>query len=320
MRWRRVDEPRWRLIGWFAALAATAVGLVAVLVHWIGTPWQYVIVLAALSHYLMWAAPAGLVVAVALRRWWTSGAAAAVTLVVLALQLPPNVSDTAGGARRLVIVQANLKVGYADPAALVRLVRHDHADLLATEELTTTEQQRLLAAGLARELPYRYTRPIPSGGGGLGVWSRYPLHDEQDVPGFWLGVLSTRVELPGGPVTFLAVHLTPPYPYADHHWRHEIARLQHVLPRTGPVLAPGDYNATTDHAQFRDLLEHGYADAAEQAGAGYLPTYPNDRWYGPVIGIDHVLLRECTATDARTLGLPGSDHRALLVRASYAGR
>ena len=318
MRWRRADEPRWRHGAWFAALAATAVGLGAVLLHWVGTPWQYVIVLAALSHYLMWAAPVGLVVAAALRRWWTTGAAAAVSVVVLALQLPPSVSDAAGGARRLVIVQANLKVGAADPAALVRLVRRNHADLLATEELTTAEEQRLLAAGLARELPYRYTRPIPAGGGGLGVWSRYPLHDQRDVPGFWLGVLSTRVELPGGPVTFLAVHLTPPYPYAADRWRHEIARLSNVLPRTGPVLAPGDYNATTDHAQFRDLLEHGYADAAQQAGAGYLPTYPNDRWYGPVIGIDHVLVRGGFVADrADTVELAGSDHRTLVVRVRY---
>jgi len=317
MRWRRVDEPRWRLVAWFAAVAATAVGIVGLLLHWIGPPWQYVIVLAALAHYLMWAAPAGLLIAVALRRWWTSGAAALATVAVIAVQLPPNIADGGGHGRPFTVLQANLAVGRADPAALVRLVRKNNVDLLATEELTTPEQQRLIAAGLATALPYRYTRPLPDGGGGLGLWSRYPLRTPRDVPGFWLGVLEAQVELPGGAATFVAVHLTPPYPYADDRWRREIARLPGVLPRAGAVIAAGDFNATTDHAQFRDLLAHGYDDAAEQAGAGYLPTYPNDRWYGPVIGIDHVLVSGgVTAARADTAELAGSDHRALVVRVS----
>jgi endonuclease/exonuclease/phosphatase (EEP) superfamily protein YafD len=313
-----VDEPRWRLVAWFAALAAIAVASGAVLLHWVETPWQYLIVLAAVAHYAMWGAPLGLVAAVVLRRWWTAGAAAALTVIVLAVQLPPNVAAEAAGRHRLVILQANLKIGAADPDRLVRLVRHDRVDLLATEELTTSEEQRLIAAGLARELPYRFTKPLPTGGGGLGLWSRYPLRAERDVPGFWLGVLRARVALPDGDATFLAVHLTPPYPYPDDRWRHEIARLRSVLPRTGPVLAAGDFNATTDHAQFRHLLEHGYADAAEQAGAGYRPTYPNDRWYGPVIGIDHVLARGGFVADRfDAVELPRSDHRGLVVRVRY---
>ena len=67
-------------------------------------------------------------------------------------------------------------------------------------------------------------------------------------------------------------------------------------------------------AQFRRLLTHGYADAARQAGAGYLASYPTDRWYGPVIGIDHVLVRSAAATSVRTVDLPGSDHRGVLAR------
>jgi endonuclease/exonuclease/phosphatase (EEP) superfamily protein YafD len=111
--------------------------------------------------------------------------------------------------------------------------------------------------------------------------------------------------------------LVPPYPYESFVWRTEIARLHTLLDRLssdGPVAVAGDFNATTDHAQFRALLDPGYRDAADEAGAGYLPTYPNDRWYGPVIGIDHVLIRGgLSATSAATLDLPGSDHRALLV-------
>lgn len=306
-----------RLAGW-GAIGAVAVGGGALVLHFVGTPWQLVVALTAVAHYAMWAAPAGLALALALRHWRTTAAAAVVTAFVLVVQVPANVDAGASGARRLVVLQANLKVGGADPDALVRLVRRTHSDLLATEELTTAEQTRLLAAGLADVLPHRFTEPLPDGGGGLGIWSRYPLDAARDVPGFWLGVVTANVRLPGGDVTFVGVHLTPPYPYPSGKWRREIARLRGVLPRTGRVIAAGDFNATTDHAQFRDLLEHGYGDAAERAGSGYLPTYPNDRWYGPVVGIDHVLVRGgLGVVSADTLELRGSDHRALVVRARY---
>jgi endonuclease/exonuclease/phosphatase (EEP) superfamily protein YafD len=151
------------------------------------------------------------------------------------------------------------------------------------------------------------------------MWSRYPLSDQHNLPGYQLGVLTATVATPGPDATFVAVHLLPPYPYASDEWRTELGHLHAALgrlPDRGPVLVAGDFNATTDHAQFRALLDHGYVDAADQTGAGYLPTYPNDRWYGPIIGIDHVLTRgSVVPDDVQTLGLSGSDHRALLVHA-----
>jgi endonuclease/exonuclease/phosphatase (EEP) superfamily protein YafD len=203
------------------------------------------------------------------------------------------------------------------PAPLIADVRSRHVDVLATDELTIAEQRRLVGAGLPTLLPYRYTAPLPDGGGGIGIWSRYPLAEPRNLPNFELGVLTVRLAAPGGDITFVAAHLLPPYPYPSRIWRGEIARLRTVLTTLGrdrPVIVAGDFNATTDHAQFRALLDRGYADAAESIGAGYQPTYPTDRWFGPVIGIDHVLTRgRVLATDARTCDIRGSDHRALLV-------
>ncbi|MGB0970723.1 MAG: endonuclease/exonuclease/phosphatase family protein, partial [Mycobacterium sp.] len=47
-------------------------------------------------------------------------------------------------------------------------------------------------------------------------------------------------------------------------------------------------------------------------GAGFAPTYPSNRWFPPVITIDHVLTRNSAAKWVRTVDIPGSDHRALL--------
>ena len=85
------------------------------------------------------------------------------------------------------------------------------------------------------------------------------------------------------------------------------------------MVVGGDFNATPDTAQFRDVLAAGYDDAADQAGAGLTRTYPSDRWFPPLIAIDHVLCRgAATAVRASTVEIDGSDHRALLVHLRLA--
>jgi endonuclease/exonuclease/phosphatase (EEP) superfamily protein YafD len=87
------------------------------------------------------------------------------------------------------------------------------------------------------------------------------------------------------------------------------------LPAGRPVIVGGDFNATPDVAQFRSVLRTGFADAADQAGAGMTRTYPADRWFPPLIAIDHVLTRGgAVATGVQTVSISGSDHRALLAR------
>jgi endonuclease/exonuclease/phosphatase (EEP) superfamily protein YafD len=100
-------------------------------------------------------------------------------------------------------------------------------------------------------------------------------------------------------------------------FRDDIARFPTTLQAaalnagSGAVIVAGDLNATYDMQPFRRLLDEGYRDAAEQAGAGLTRSFPSRPWRGPVFGIDHVLVRNCTATAAQTVPVPGSDHRGL---------
>lgn len=318
LRLRRDRDRWWHVVATITALLATIVAIVALSLHHFGTSMQVTVLLTAVSHQLMWAAPLGLVGALVARRWATAALALVACALVAIVQIPPNLGDTfALEGSDLLVLQANLKVGGASPDALTQLVRDHHVDLLATEELTPAEEAALIDAGLSTVLPHRYAAPLPGGGGGLGVWSRFPLTETQNVPGYSAGVLIARVLVPGSPLTFVALHLSPPYKQPFEIWRHEIASLRGTLAglsNDAPVIAAGDFNATIDHVQFRDLLTGGYRDAAGAAGAGYLPTYPDDRWWGPVIGIDHVLIRGgLAAKSADTFSVPGSDHRALLV-------
>ncbi|MEO9139951.1 MAG: endonuclease/exonuclease/phosphatase family protein [Jatrophihabitans sp.] len=300
------------------ALVALAVAALGLLLHRIPTSWKPTIVLTTFAHDLMWAAPVAVILAGLGRRWILFGIAVVVMALMLLVQVAPNrTTDAPSAGPRLTVLQANLRLGHADPRAVVKLVKSHDVDLLATEELTDGAQDALEKAGISALLPFRFTAPLPDGGGGLGMWSRYPLSNTINEPAFWLGILHATVSLPQGPtMTFAAVHLTPPYPYPARRWNAEIAHLRALLPTltAGPVIAAGDYNATTDHQQFRALMRAGFADGADQAGAGYQRSYPADRWFGPLIAIDHVLTRSAVATSVETVDLPGSDHRGLLAR------
>jgi hypothetical protein len=104
----------------------------------------------------------------------------------MATQAPLYVAaDASGRGTALTVLQANLRVGATNPSSLVNTVTSRLVDVLMTEELTIRERDRLLSAGLAKRVV-----PLANGGGGLGIWSRFPLENTQDHPGFELGVLS----------------------------------------------------------------------------------------------------------------------------------
>lgn len=303
------------------AIVCLAIAIAGLVSHFASTPWQPVIAATSGARMAMWLALPAIALALTARQWLLAAVAVAAVMVGSLIQIAYYVGGTpAAGAAQLTVLQANLRLGSADPDAVVRLVQVQHVDLLATEELTVSEEQRLLAAGIGGLLPHRFTSP-GAGGSGEGIWSRFPLTDERSVPGFELGVLHARVAAPSGSLIFAVVHLLPPYPYPSKEWLSETSRLRSVLDSLPePAVVAGDFNATVDHVQFRRLLTHGYADGARQAGAGYLPTYPADRWFGPVIGIDHVLTRAAGVTSVFTVDLPGSDHRGVLARVALTRR
>jgi endonuclease/exonuclease/phosphatase family metal-dependent hydrolase len=123
-----------------------------------------------------------------------------------------------------------------------------------------------------------------------------------------------RLAVPGGrEIGVVSVHPVPPTSTTQVEiWS---AGLESLPPATGDgdawVLA-GDFNATLDHVELRDLMDSGYVDAADAAGIGLSPTWPSDDLLPPPVTIDHVLADERLAVgDASVHDLPGSDHRAV---------
>ncbi|MFI1460111.1 endonuclease/exonuclease/phosphatase family protein [Nocardia carnea] len=297
--------------GWCALFAALA-GIALYLGGW---QRRELILLASGATYLMLGALAALLLFLFARGWRSAVAAGIVLTGVLWTQVPLYVPDSnAATGTELTVLQTNLLFGGADTDAVVAAVREQQVDVLTVDELTPDSVSRLTVSGIDAFLPYHYLDP-GLGGGGTGIYSRFPLSDTVRHQEFVMANLSGTLTHPAiGPVTVFAFHPLPPN--IDHRvWLKELAAAATILEATeGPAVVGADFNATSDHAAFRKLVSGRFAAAAEQAGAGRMLTYPNDRSWGPVIGIDHILVAGGTTDDIETLTIPGSDHRAVLAR------
>ncbi len=153
------------------------------------------------------------------------------------------------------------------------------------------------------------------------MWSRFPIDAPERIGGYTFAFLTAHIRVAGASITptVVVAHMAGPWPVPIDDWRRDLSRLPSTLSEVGEhagagsVIVAADMNSTTDMRPFRALLGNGYRDAAEQSGTGFRPTFPADSWLPPFIAIDHILTRNCTATSLRTLTIPGSDHRGLVV-------
>lgn len=269
----------------------------------------------------MTAAPAAVLLLGLGRRYVLTLVAFAVTVATVWVylpryQVPSTASETAVVDVR--VLTANLGMGEADPSAFVALAG-DTADIVAVQEMTQEAADGLSAAGMDAVFPYRVIVPAPLASG-IGIWSRHPIVNSGRIDGYALPMLGSRIRIPGVRVdtTVLSVHLAGPWPMPIDAWASDIATFPDTLrdvgqtAGAGAVIVAGDFNATADMAPFRRLLDEGYGDAGMDAGAGLARSYPGDGPWPPVIGIDHILTKNSSPAAARTVVVPGSDHRGLL--------
>ena len=241
-------------------------------------------------------------------------AAAALTAAVVPRAIPRPQPPVDGAELR--VLTSNLLVGRADAESLVSLVVSSGADVLFLQELTDGAAIRLQKAGLDSVLPYHVLEPVVYGPKGSGIWARYPLRDGLAVAPASRSRPVARLDVPGGQsVQLVCVHLRPPRPSRSSQRGGPLAHRDGDAAGSGdaPVIMAGDFNATLDHARFRELLRLGYVDAAVQAGRGLIPTWgPRPGGELAVLAIDHILLDpRCAVRAFSAHRLPGTDHRAL---------
>jgi endonuclease/exonuclease/phosphatase (EEP) superfamily protein YafD len=273
-----------------------------------------VVPLMAFTPYMAVAALLVAGVAVALRNWAAAAVTGVATLCLAAAVLPRAVGDgtaDAAGHETLTVLSTNVYRGHADPDAVIALVDRYQPDLLNVQELTPGFARKLRAAGIYERLPHRITE-VSRGAAGGGMFSRLPLRPlDRGRPSFFR-MPRAELRLPDGRrVRVIDVHPLTPSRNGIEAWRDALEDFPSGG-RGAPWILAGDFNATLDHSELRDLLDRGYRDAGEVAGQGLTPTWPRDSELGPLITIDHVLAdRRLGVVEYAVDEMPGSDHRAI---------
>jgi endonuclease/exonuclease/phosphatase (EEP) superfamily protein YafD len=276
--------------------------------------------LTSLMWFTPYAAIAALLimgVAVALRNWPAAALAAVATACLATAVLPRAIgseTESAAGHETLTVLSANVYLGSADPDALIALVDRYRPDLLSVQELTPAFAGKLRRDGISRRLPHSLLMAQPNGHGG-GLYARYPLTALPRQTHFLFRMPRAALVLPDGRrLRVVSVHPQPPS-MSVARWEEALESLPEPGADSPWVLA-GDFNATFDQAEFRDLVGRGYRDAGEAIGKGLEPTWPSRQVFPwGLMTIDHVLAdRRLGVAEYGVDGLPGSDHRAVHAR------
>ncbi|MCO6559321.1 MAG: endonuclease/exonuclease/phosphatase family protein [Bifidobacterium sp.] len=216
------------------------------------------------------------------------------------------------------VMTANVYKGRASAKAVVEAVSDQRVEVLALQETTKPFVRALKAEGIDDYLPYSQ---ISSSDGKYGnaLFSATPLDSPADDD-----VDSSASFMPGGtvtfgggetPIRFVSVHTTSPKPGYWNEWRtslDEVAAMRSH--KNDRYVLMGDFNATTDHTPFRNILGSRFHDAAQSSGSGFVFTWPANKPGVPKFaGIDHIVLDQgIVAGQVATVPIPGSDHAALL--------
>jgi endonuclease/exonuclease/phosphatase (EEP) superfamily protein YafD len=285
---------------------------------------SFLIQVTAFTPYVAAVSAMPLVVALLARERWAAVVAGLACLALAFGVLPRAFGNPSAGTSaeaRLIVMSVNLRLGQADAASIVDLVRGHDVDVLTLQEFTTAAQEALDAAGLSTVAPFGERRPA-DGAAGSAVYSREPVTNAGVTQGYWSYQARAVLHPGGSAVTVESVHPPPPVSRAGPGWTQAL-REQTPAGEPGTRVLAGDFNATLDHAELRRLVYTGYRDAASAVGAGLVPTWP---YYGPrtpvtpKVTIDHILVSGAIRVgDFVAVTVPGTDHRAIIA-ALYIGR
>jgi endonuclease/exonuclease/phosphatase (EEP) superfamily protein YafD len=273
------------------------------------------VALMTYTLYVLMVAVVATALALALRQWQAAALAAFALFSLTAVIAPRAIGgpDSMDGFH-VRVLSSNVFRGGGDAQTLVGFAADRHADFLCVEELTPEFAASLDQAGIRRLFSHRVLS-VREGVSGSGIYSRYPL---RRLP--LTGITSTRATAtvaPGQRVDLAAIHNLPlpASPGGTDGWALNLDRMPLPTSNGPEEILAGDFNATLDQSEFRDLLDRGYYDAAERIGDGLIPTWPEIRpraRYLPVT-IDHILYDRDRVgiKDFRVMTLPGSDHRSI---------
>ena len=346
-----IGGKRWKMDWiWLTVLLVTASYLYlallwgwVVLRQWFGDRWWWLFLLNLFTVYLFLPLPLVALLAWQMAQPFLLLLTSITTLLALFLYggryLPKRQTTTTGPT--LTVLTFNLLAytnAIAEPLAALRT---SGADVIGLQELNP-----VVSAALQTQLqtlyPYQVLRPAV-GSSGMGVISRYPIHQlDQQIPGDWLGKPQVlRLQFGETPIIFINCHaISVNFSASDirsfANVNHSVAQREvqmqaladFAAAQNTPVIAVGDFN-TADQTRAYRLLTRVLHDAWHQGGWGLGHTFPGSlvaassrpvffgipapKW---LLRIDYIFHSHHWRTDQAWIGpWDGvSDHRPVMAR------
>jgi endonuclease/exonuclease/phosphatase (EEP) superfamily protein YafD len=222
-------------------------------------------------------------------------------------------NDRPAATAQFRLMTLNMDDGEADSGDVAE--RAAQADIVILVETTPAALTALKPHGWYRHFPYSWGDPRNGSFSNTAIYSRFPLSRSRPIGDTSFQQWVTTVRIPRvGEIRLMAVHPCNPYCGGDR-WsaEHRLLRKAVVDNVDDPLVVAGDFNAVDDHGPMQALRRAGLKSATDVAGDGWLPTYPADRLFPPLLPIDHVMInKDLTATSVTSFTVSGSDHRGLL--------
>lgn len=210
------------------------------------------------------------------------------------------------------IVTLNVWGGRADASQILDTARD--ADVVVLTEANIWAVRALKEAGMEKEFRHRLTN-MPDAVAGTAIYSRYPIIDEREILYSYQQRIVTLRTPAHGDVTVVAYRPRNPTQGA-RVWSNEGRQMaQEIAPLIGhgPLVMAGDFNAVNQHLVMQRFFDLGLQDAAVEANAGWLPTWPANRRFPPMVEIDHVLVAGgLHASSLTSFRVDGADHLGLI--------
>ena len=236
---------------------------------------------------------------------WTAAIPLVAWTVALWGFLPvPWQGDPSADDGGLLVATQNVEAGSGTGAASARTLAADGAGILAFTELDA-DSGSAIADELAGAYPHAYRV------GTVGVWSRYPILDQEslDLGLGWNRALRVEVDAPGGPVSVYVVHAASLRPGVQGARDGMLSALGERIreDRAQRLIALGDFNAVSTDPALAGIA----GELGEVRFGGLAPSFTWPAAF-PAVRIDHVFQRGFTTASARTTAAGGSDHLAIV--------
>jgi vancomycin resistance protein VanJ len=305
----------------------------------VGEGWMPMALLNAYLHLLLLPTVVIFPLSLLLRRWRLAVLAAPACFTIVLHYAPlflPNTINVPPDAPTVTLLTYNIHAERAIFEPMVEVFRAADADIVALQEVTE-EAAAYLDQELADLYPHRALHTFPNWYYGRGIFSRYPLTDDDAWPEtapVTVRLQRVEVDVDGVPLTLYNFHAPTSTPvwgggYNFAPRRQQIADMLAMAAADGGAVALlGDFNTNDLDENYRRITTQ-FADAFREVGWGLGFTNPDWTWEQSREGlsflplhnrVDYVFhnadLQPLEALVWPTSG--GSDHRPLRVRATIS--